>query len=118
MNVLLRAISALIGFPSELKLHLWKPFLLQEHSACAKDGDFYCAQQLASLLMQNSKCYVKFFLPATPRTPGHRGITRAVKKWGAVDHFSPRGRHSTRNYERVELSKKAEDLKTSKILHL
>lgn len=49
--------------------NLPKSFRSQEHSACAKDGDFYCAQQLATLLMQNSKCYVKFFLPATPGTP-------------------------------------------------
>lgn len=46
--------------------NLPKSFRSQEHSACAKDGDFYCAQQLASILMQNSTCYVKFFLPVTP----------------------------------------------------
>eukprot|EP00435_Cladocopium_sp_Y103_P027744 s2739_g6.t2 len=56
--------------------NLPKSFRSQEHSACAKDGDFYCAQQLASLLMQNSTLVSA--VPDTKRLPWTVGVDEFV----------------------------------------
>eukprot|EP00438_Fugacium_kawagutii_P022180 Skav235075 [mRNA] locus=scaffold3466:172371:175992:- [translate_table: standard] len=43
----------------------WELPSRQENSACAMDGEFYCAQQTASILMKDAKCFAQFKMPAT-----------------------------------------------------
>lgn len=52
------------GFACRLQPASWQ-FLMQENSACAMDGEFYCAQQTASILMHNAKCFAQFKMPAS-----------------------------------------------------
>eukprot|EP00490_Sorites_sp_Unknown_P019705 CAMPEP_0114669354 /NCGR_PEP_ID=MMETSP0191-20121206/37927_1 /TAXON_ID=126664 /ORGANISM="Sorites sp." /LENGTH=198 /DNA_ID=CAMNT_0001924819 /DNA_START=166 /DNA_END=759 /DNA_ORIENTATION=+ len=41
------------------------PYMLriQESAACAKDGDFYCAELQSGLMVENLKCYAMFMTP-------------------------------------------------------